>query len=40
MGLGAGDDPSVQDMLRDLTDLMWNSLVGQYFDPAYWADAS
>lgn len=37
MGLGGG---SVPELLNNLTNLMWDSLIGQYLDPAYWAEAS
>lgn len=37
MGLGGGPVP---ELLENLTNLMWESLVGQYLDPAYWADVS
>jgi hypothetical protein len=39
-GVAEGDNPSVDDMLNGMTNMMWQSLVGQYLDPAYWADAS
>ncbi|BBY33491.1 PE family protein [Mycolicibacter minnesotensis] len=39
-GVAEGDNPSVDDMLNGMTNMMWQSLVGQYLDPAYWADAA
>ncbi|MGV0750234.1 PE-PPE domain-containing protein [Mycolicibacter heraklionensis] len=40
VGVAAGDDPTVDEMLNGLTNMMWESLVGQYLDPAYWEAAS
>ncbi|MFL0277632.1 PE-PPE domain-containing protein [Mycobacterium sp. SMC-19] len=40
VGVAAGDDPTVDEMLNGLTNMMWESLVGQYLDPAYWDAAS
>ncbi|WP_052739913.1 PE-PPE domain-containing protein [Mycobacterium sp. UM_Kg27] len=40
VGAAAGEDPTVSEMLNGLTNMMWESLVGQYFDPAYWEAAS
>lgn len=33
VGVAAGDDPTVDDMLNGLTNMMWESLVGQYLIP-------
>ena len=40
VGAAAGEDPTVSEMLNGLTNMMWESLVGQYLDPAYWDAAS
>jgi len=36
VGVAAGDNPSVDDMLNGLTNMVWESLVGQYMNAAYW----
>lgn len=35
-GVGLAEGADAQDMLNSLTNLMWESLVGQYLDPSYW----
>ncbi|MGV0625942.1 PE-PPE domain-containing protein [Mycolicibacter minnesotensis] len=35
-GLAAGENASVQDLLANVTEMMWNSLFGQYLEPGYW----
>jgi len=36
-GVGLAEGGDVADMLNSLTNLMWESLVGQYLEPSYWA---
>ncbi|WP_052740760.1 PE-PPE domain-containing protein [Mycobacterium sp. UM_Kg1] len=35
-GVGLADGADPQAMLQGLTNMLWESLVGQYLDPAYW----